>query len=45
MAARSALWAVHRGPTGVKVTERLRRKADRLPDWDPLPPDEAGAAG
>jgi hypothetical protein len=37
--ARSALWAVHRGPLGEHVTERLRRKSDRLPDWDPLPPD------
>lgn len=41
----AALWAVPRGPIGERVTERLRRRSARLPDWDPMPPDEVGAGG
>ncbi|MEU6677365.1 hypothetical protein [Streptomyces sp. NPDC046925] len=33
-------WAATGKPQGERVTNRLRRIAEGLPDWEPLPPGE-----
>ncbi|MGW7077260.1 hypothetical protein ACWGH2_18685 [Streptomyces sp. NPDC054871] len=33
-------WASTGRPQGERVTSRLRRIAEELPDWEPLPPGE-----
>lgn len=33
-------WAATRRPGGARVTSRVRKVAEGLPDWDPLPPGE-----
>ncbi|MFF1357679.1 MULTISPECIES: hypothetical protein [unclassified Streptomyces] len=33
-------WATTRKSAGERVTGRLRRVVDGLPDWEPLPPGE-----
>ncbi|MEV5799158.1 hypothetical protein, partial [Streptomyces collinus] len=33
-------WAAQRGPQRERVTSRLRRVVEGLPDWEPLPPGE-----
>ncbi|MGW5868155.1 hypothetical protein ACWFRJ_39090 [Streptomyces sp. NPDC055239] len=33
-------WAATGRPQGERVTNRLRRIAEELPDWEPLPPGE-----
>ncbi|MEV0322779.1 hypothetical protein ACIBKX_20890 [Streptomyces sp. NPDC050658] len=37
---RDSPWAAGRRATGERVTTRLRRVAEGLPDWEPLPPGE-----
>ncbi|MFE0513887.1 hypothetical protein [Streptomyces sp. NPDC058964] len=38
--AQSSPWAAQRGPQQERVTSRLRRVVEGLPDWEPLPPGE-----
>ncbi|MGK4585518.1 hypothetical protein [Kitasatospora sp. HPMI-4] len=33
-------WAAQPRPATERVTDRLRRIVDSLPDWEPLPPGE-----
>ncbi|MEU5000823.1 hypothetical protein [Streptomyces sp. NPDC021622] len=33
-------WAASHRPSGERVTTRLRRVVEGLPDWEPLPPGE-----
>ncbi|MEV8017840.1 hypothetical protein AB0O76_16145 [Streptomyces sp. NPDC086554] len=38
--AKQSPWAATSRPQGERVTNRLRRIAEGLPDWEPLPPGE-----
>ncbi|MFE1879599.1 hypothetical protein [Streptomyces diastatochromogenes] len=38
--AQSSPWAAQRRPQQERVTSRLRRVVEGLPDWEPLPPGE-----
>ncbi|UXY29616.1 hypothetical protein [Streptomyces sp. HUAS TT20] len=38
--AQSSPWAAQRRPQRERVTSRLRRVVEGLPDWEPLPPGE-----
>ncbi|MET8483472.1 hypothetical protein [Streptomyces tendae] len=33
-------WGASRRPTGERATSRVRKIAEGLPDWEPLPPGE-----
>ncbi|KUM94141.1 hypothetical protein AQI88_23235 [Streptomyces cellostaticus] len=38
--AQASPWAAQRRPQQERVTSRLRRVVEGLPDWEPLPPGE-----
>jgi hypothetical protein len=38
--AQNSPWAAQRRPQQERVTSRLRRVVEGLPDWEPLPPGE-----
>ena len=38
--AQSSPWAAQRRPQQERVTSRLRKVVEGLPDWEPLPPGE-----
>jgi hypothetical protein len=36
----SSIWARPAAPQEEHVTQRMRKRVDGLPDWEPLPPGE-----
>ncbi|MBP2049327.1 hypothetical protein J2Z21_002258 [Streptomyces griseochromogenes] len=38
--AQSSPWAAQRRPQQERITSRLRKVVEGLPDWEPLPPGE-----